>query len=129
MPRSNDKFPSYQKLKIDAKKPPLRWNEGCRRCIACKKCWPNSRYFSPSPCCNQNAGIVTTTEPQVTWAEGVKAVLTARFERLYEIWNEGLTDEQLMFVDEQTFELSEQEISELEKEMNTIINPKDIIDA
>jgi hypothetical protein len=98
MTRSTGRYPSYVKISLDPELPPDGWNEGIRRCMSCKKAWPNLGIFSPSPCCNVHAGISMGEElhPDMTWSAAVKALLIYRFEKYYERWNEGLSDEDLV---------------------------------
>jgi hypothetical protein len=98
MSRSDGTFPSYSTIEISAIDPPDGWNDGARKCRACGKNWPRVRHFSPSPCCGVEAGIVTTSRPDMTWDIAAKALLNSRFEKYYERWNEGITDEQIAWV-------------------------------
>lgn len=113
MTRSDGTFPSYVKLNLSFDDPPKDWNVGVRRCIQCGKNWPNLNHFSPSPCCNAQAGVVADAIPDMGWEVALRDLLRFRFERYYERWNEGFTDEQLMFVEGiDTLPPSEEEISD-----------------
>lgn len=122
MSRSDGVYPSYAKLELDPNKPPAGWDYGARRCIKCKKSWPNMGIFSPSPCCNENAGVVNTAEPDMSWAEALSEVLRVRFERYYEKWNEGASDEQLMWMVDDDMPFSEHEYEEGLKEIERLIS-------
>lgn len=122
MSRSDGEYPGYIKLQIDPKRPVEGWNDGARRCIACKKAWPNLALFSPSPCCNANAGVVSSAEPDMSWESAVKSLLHARFERYYEKWNEGASDEQLMWLVDDDMSFSEHEYKEGLKEIENLIS-------
>lgn len=119
MSRSNNSFPSYVKLDINPARPKKGWDDGCRRCSECGKSWPNIASFSPSPCHNVTAGIVKTSPPDMTWPAAVKELLRAKFNKYYEQWNEGTSDEELYWTEESV--PSEQEISEGMKEIEKLI--------
>lgn len=120
MSRKNKTFPQYVVLKIDPQSPPEDiWERGARRCIKCGTQWPNYAIFSPSPCCGGACGTVQS-EPHMTWAEAVKSLLHARFERYYARWNDNVTDEELMWdesieipFDEEAFQQGMEEIERL----------------
>lgn len=122
MSRSDGQYPSYVKLNVDPHKPPTGWDHGARRCIRCKKAWPNLAIFSPSPCCNENAGQSNTAEPDMSWADAVQHLLRAKFDRYYEKWNEGATDEQLMWMVDDDMPFSEHEYKEGLKEIERLIS-------
>jgi hypothetical protein len=121
MPRSDGKYPHYVKLDVDPHNPPDGWDEGCRRCIVCKKNWPNIAVFSPSPCCNQQAGIVADGMPDVNWKEAVHYLLHSKFDKFYERWNEEATDEELRWISVEDFPVSEQEMNEGMQEIEALI--------
>lgn len=121
MSRSDHTYPSYVKLDIDHQRPPTGWKDGSRRCGACGKNWPNLGMFSPTPCCNAQGGIVSDGTPDVTWPEAVSALLHFRFEKYYDRWNEGVTDEQIKWVDIHTG-ISDAEMSEGMKEIEQLIS-------
>lgn len=123
MTRSNGSFPTFTKTDLDPRSPKTGWNVGCRRCMQCGKNWPNISAFSPSPCCNTQSGIVGDGTPEMDWSSAVKQLLSLKFERLYERWNEGVSDEQLMWLTPPDKSLvSELEISEGLDEIDRIIN-------
>lgn len=97
MPRSDGRFPRYEKLDIDPDTRPPGYDNftyGSRRCVECDKRWPNSDYFNPSPCCSKPTKVFDMS-PSMSWREAVKVLNEARFERYYEAWNENVTDEEL----------------------------------
>lgn len=97
MSRTNNTFPKYVKLKVDAANPPHDlWERGGRKCVKCGINWPNYSIFNPSPCCDATTGVVQNSA-EMPWSEAVKRLLNARFERYYEKWNEDVTDEALLF--------------------------------
>lgn len=121
MSRLDGTYPSYVKLDIDASHPPKGWNDGARRCEHCNKDWPNLSLFSPSPCCGANAGIVSTAIPDMTWPLAVKMLLTHRFEKWYERWNDGASDEDLVWMDIEV-PYSEHELEEGLEEIDHLVN-------
>lgn len=101
MARSDGKFPSYTKLRIDPKKWPEHYWDSSLSCTSCDKRWPNTHLFKT---CVDCGGKTTQVEdaPNVRWPEAVSAILHARFESLYEIWNEDVPDEKLEWEDVKT---------------------------
>jgi hypothetical protein len=122
MSRTDGTYPSYVRLDIDANNPPKDWNDGARRCEYCTKDWPNVSTFSPSPCCGANANIVSTATPDMTWPLAVKMLLTHRFDKWYERWNDGASDEDLTWVQAIEVPYSEQELEEGLEEIANLIN-------
>lgn len=120
MTRSDGKFPQYARLDLNRKDPPNGWNEGSRRCIKCKKDWPNLPEFSPSPCCDERAGIVSDGEVDISWPDAYAELMRFRFNRIYEKWNEGTTDIELAWANDEAF--SDEEISEGMKKLTTLID-------
>lgn len=108
MSRSGGVFPKYTRLDIDPEKsPPGFWSSGARKCMNCEKLWPSHDAFKQSPCCNtetnrckrvhdlDHPGAMKDAVPSMTWREAYYELMEFRFELLYFIWNEGVTDEQL----------------------------------
>lgn len=122
MSRSDGSFPVYNKLDLDKDHPRKDWDEGCRRCIQCGKSWPNISSFSPSPCCSVAAGTVGNMSPDMSWKEAVIALHTSRFERIYSVWNEDMSDEQLSWIpDSEADPISEQDIIDGLEEIDQLI--------
>lgn len=90
--------------------------------MVCNKDWPNISVFSPSPCCNAQAGVVATAQPEMTWGRAVKELMYFRFERYYENWNEGVTDEEMTWLDLGEMPYTEHEYVEGIKEIERIIS-------
>lgn len=110
MSRSDGKIPSYTKLKLDPDTwPENYWEKSCR-CAKCGTAWPYSLYFNPTPCCGQTS-VMQMEPPDMRWPEAVRALLDARFERFYEEWNEGVSDD-LLREDLREDELDENKISQ-----------------
>lgn len=101
MPRSDGNFPSYVRLKIDPDLWPDNYWDESRRCIGCERHWPNTHLFEICPGCGRKTGKVASA-PDMRWPEAISALVTSRFEALYEIWNEGVEDEQLEWEDVKT---------------------------
>lgn len=120
MSRKDGEFPPYTKLRYHKDSPPEGWNEGARRCIECKKDWPNLPEFAPSPCCNQQCGVVGDATPEGTWRTAYAELLKFRFERYYEKWNDGASDIELCWND--NAEVSDSEISEGLEKLNALID-------
>lgn len=121
MSRSDHTFPSYIKIDLDPDKPKAGWDSGCRRCSKCSMSWPNVPVFSPSPCHNVAAGIVKSAKPEMSWHDAVLALFKARFDKYYEKWNEGLSDEELYWTNTES-KVSDAEISEGMKEIEKMIS-------
>lgn len=119
MSRSDGTYPGYVKLTYSKTNPPEDWDEGARRCIQCKKNWPNLSEFSPSPCCNHQAGIVADATPDTNWPDAYSDLLRFRFDRFYEKWNDGATDIELCW--NNTEPVSDDEVCEGIKEINSLI--------
>lgn len=120
MSRTDGQFPPHIKLDYDKNTPPEGWNNGARRCIACKKDWPNMPEFSPSPCCDQQAGTVMDTVPDMNWRVAYAELLKFRFEKYYEKWNDGVSDVELCWNHNE--QVSDQEISEGLEKLNALID-------
>lgn len=121
MSRSDGSFPSYVKMDLDPQQPRPGWNKGCRRCSNCGRNWPNVAVFSPSPCHDVDAGIVSTSAPDMTWSVAVHELLDAKFEKYYDRWNEGLSDEELYWTVDSSTSVSESEINEGMKEIENLL--------
>jgi hypothetical protein len=94
MSRSDGKFPSYRKYKIDSEKwPPGYWDKSYR-CSVCATHWPKTPMFAISPCCDATTGVADNA-PDMRWPEAVLALNEVRFDKLYAEWNEEKTDEDL----------------------------------
>lgn len=117
--RYDGTFPHYTKLEYNKSSPPQGWNEGARRCMECKRDWPNLPEFSPSPCCNMQAGVVSDASTEMTWADAYGALMLFRFERIYEKWNDGMTDVELIWTSNESY--NEDLINEGLEEINSLI--------
>lgn len=58
----------------------------------------------------------------MSWAEAVSALKQSRFERYYERWNEGVTDEQLVWMNPVEVPYSEQELEKGLDELNSFLD-------
>jgi len=96
MPRSNGKFPKYEKVDIDPEVWPSKYWDSSRVCPSCNIHWPNLDLFEMSPCCDVQTEV-DDTAPDVRWPDAVKAFLAGQFNNLYERYNEGRTDQELVF--------------------------------
>ena len=119
MSRRDGNYPPYAKLEYSKNDPPEGWNDGARRCIGCKKDWPNVPEFSPSPCCNYQAGIVADALPEMTWDTALTELKRFRFERFYEKWNDGASDIELCWNNHEP--ISDEVISEGLEKLNSFI--------
>ena len=120
MSRSDGTFPQYVKLDYSKSEAPENWNDGVRRCKECKKNWPNLPEFSPSPCCNCQAGTVSDALPDMDWETAYIELVRFRFDRVYEKWNDGATDIELAWSSIEP--ISDQEISEGLEELNSFLS-------
>lgn len=108
MARADGSFPKYTRLELSLEdSPPDYWTAGARKCMRCNKLWPALDAFKQAPCCNsetnrckrvhdlENPGAMKNAIPEMTWRQAYRELMEFRFELLYFIWNEGITDEQL----------------------------------
>lgn len=99
MPRSKGTFPKYKKVDIDSEIWPPKYWDSSKLCPACETRWPNMPVFAKTPCC----GVAGTTDehsaPDMRWPDAVSAYHAARFEDLYDNYNEGRTDQELAYED------------------------------
>lgn len=108
MARSDGIFPSYTVLDMAPEDSPADyWQPGARKCSGCDRLWPDHDGFSQAPCCNaetnrcrrvhdlKKPGTMKDAIPEMTWREAFFELMNFRFDLLYFMWNEGVTDEQL----------------------------------
>lgn len=94
MSRSDGSFPSYTKYNVDPDQwPPSYWDHSYR-CKQCATHWPQTPFFVVSPCCDAPTGKADDP-PDMRWPEAIEALHHARFDKLYEEWNEDKSDEDL----------------------------------
>jgi len=103
MSRSDGRMPAYIPLDIDKDLWPANYWDNSRRCTGenCGLKWPDTHLFTTSPCCKSNT-IREEGPPDIRWPEAVSRLLHLRFERFYEEWNEGRSDEELAWEDVKT---------------------------
>lgn len=82
MPKTKRIAPILPIVNYDPGKPPKDLM-GARKCLMCGRNWPNRPMFSPSPCCNEEAGITTNEQPDMNWFDACKELRQAKFERWY----------------------------------------------
>ncbi len=99
MPRSDGKFPKYHRVDIDPEIWPNKYWDASRWCPSCETHWPHIFIFAKSPCCGIETEIDEENAPDMRWPDAVKAYLTSRFEHLYDKYNEGLSDQDLVYED------------------------------
>lgn len=117
MSRSTGTFPRYTKLDIDSEKWPNDYFNSSRFCESCETHWPASHLFSTCPIDGEETKIDEHNKPDLRWPDALKTLLNARFDILYEEYNEGLTDEQLAWeavkkTDQYDFEKLDSEVTE-----------------
>jgi hypothetical protein len=101
MSRHDGSFPEYTKIDVSPDEWPLGYWEKARECTGCGFNWPHPHLFEPSPCCNEPTNLIDGT-PGLRWPEAVAKLLSVRFERWYDEYNEGVSDEQLPWEDLKT---------------------------
>lgn len=101
MTRSDGRFPLFSKYKLDKDTWPQNYWDINRTCSKCGKSWPHIIHFSPSPCCRANASTMEGP-PDMRWPEALAALYEAKFDELYDIWNEGRSDEELAWEEVKT---------------------------
>lgn len=106
MSRTDGVFPKYTKLDISLDDWPKGYWDKSRECSLCGTKWPHPHIFEPSVCCEEPTNLVEAP-PDSRWPEAVAQLLTARFDKLYDEYNEGLEDDQLTFADEAKIEVEE----------------------
>lgn len=94
MSRSDGRFPKYNKLEVDAAQWPEAYYDKSQKCAECGTAWPHPHIFKPSPCCDAPTKL-QHGPPDMRWPDALKLLHEARFERVYEQWNEGKSDEDL----------------------------------
>jgi len=104
MSRSKGTFPRYSKVDVDPELWPLRYWDASRFCESCGTRWPNTHLFSKCPTCDIGTTIDEHSAPDMRWPDAVKSYLASRFEKLYERYNEGRTDQELIYEDEKKSE-------------------------
>lgn len=98
MSRSDGEFPKYQRLEIDENEWPVDYWESHRRCSSCGAKWPDTVAFAVSPCCG-NPTTRDSGPPDLRWDKAISALKHREFEKFYEEWNEGVSDEQLDWIE------------------------------
>lgn len=101
MSRYDGSFPKYVKLDLHSDEWPLGYWDQARECSSCGFHWPHPHLFEPSPCCNEPTNLIDGS-PEIRWPEAISRLLLARFNRWYEEYNEGVSDEQLPWEDVKT---------------------------
>jgi len=101
MSRTDGKFPGYTKLDISAEDWPDKYWEKSRACAECGYRWPYPHLFQPSPCCGAFTTLIDEA-PSLRWPEAVSRLFHERFEKFYDEYNEGLTDDKLDWEDLKT---------------------------
>ncbi len=96
MSRSDGKFPALTKLQIDPDVWPSNYYAKSQRCTECNENWPMPHLFRPSVCCDAPTKP-SDNAPDMRWPEAVTQLLQRRFERYYDEYNEGFTDEELQW--------------------------------
>ena len=100
----NRRFPKYSKIEVDKEIWPPKYWDASRVCLACKARWPNVHLFSDSPCCGVETEIDDKNAPDMRWPDAVNSYLHGRFNKLYESYNGGRTDQELVYEDEKVKE-------------------------
>lgn len=96
MSRTDGKFPRYIKLDIDQDNWPDNYWSSSRFCRECGTHWPNTHLFETCLNCDISTSVDTYSPPEMRWPDAITSLLTYRFEKLYEIYNEGIDDKQLV---------------------------------
>jgi hypothetical protein len=99
MGRLSGTFPPYSKIDVDPEEWPDNYWESSRECPQCKKHWPAIGLFHESPCCGASTILTEKEVPDMRWPDAVKALLTHRFNRWYDEYNEDIDDEKLPWTD------------------------------
>jgi hypothetical protein len=97
MSRSDGKFPKVHKVTLTNADVPEDWSVS-RRCVSCNKHWPDHAAFAPTPCCD-SAIVRQQVPPDMSWQDAVFVLKEKAFDRAYDEWNEGFSDEQLLWED------------------------------
>jgi hypothetical protein len=100
MTRKDGIFPNYVRLSVNRDAPPEGWQDSALVCNGCGVKWPAFTYFKPTPCCVLEGVVFQGATPDLTWRDSVKYLLTSRFEALYDYWNDGATDLDLLWEEE-----------------------------
>ena len=101
MARSDGRFPLFSKFKLDKNVWPQGYWDTARACVKCGVRWPNHSAFAPTPCCRSSTSTQDGS-PDMRWPEAVFSLYDAKFEELYNIWNEGRSDEELAWEEVKT---------------------------
>ena len=99
MARSDGNFPVVSRLDIDPKIWPQKYYAASQVCRECETAWPISHLFAPSVCCDAPTRT-SNNAPDMRWPEAVSSLLTARFDRYYDEYNEGVSDAELVLDEE-----------------------------
>lgn len=99
MSRNTGEFPHYTKLDLDPEVWPSNYWQASNKCPTCELHWPATHLFNTTPCCNDDAEKDEHNAPDMRWPDAIKSLLSKRFEELYEQYNDGITDEQLVWED------------------------------
>jgi len=95
MTRADGKFPEYEKIDIDPDFWPSDYWTESMVCEVCDINWPCTLHFSVCPMCHTETKEADF-RPTYRYPEAVKRLLTARFDDLYQEWDEGTTDEDIL---------------------------------
>jgi hypothetical protein len=98
MGRLEGTYPTYSKIDVDPQEWPDSYWESSRECPKCKKQWPAIGLFHESPCCGATT-ILAEEVPDMRWPEAVTALLTYRFNKWYDEYNENVDDDKLPWTD------------------------------
>jgi len=96
---SKREFPKYDKHNLDVEVWPTKYWDSSRLCPSCDTHWPDVLFFGVSPCCGIPTEVDPDNAPDMRWPDAVSAYQRKRFEDLYEEYNGGLTDQDLVYED------------------------------
>ncbi len=112
MGRSTGVFPRNIRLDIDPAKWPDNYYDRSYQCTECGENWPHTHLFSAkSMCCDANTQSKKES-PSMRWPDAVFSLLSKRFDRFYDEYNEGITDDELGLNPEEIAEGIERLITE-----------------
>lgn len=119
MSRSDGTFPPYYRVDLDPNVWPQKYWDSARRCLGCELRWPNTLSFELCPHCGAGTEV-SQSPPDMRWPEAIRELLKFRFETWYEAYNDGLTDEQIVWEDVKTNgEIDDQKIKRAVEEFIT----------
>lgn len=87
MSRRDGTFPAYEKIEIDPNVWPANYWTACLSCEQCDTNWPETSHFELCPECHVETEA-HDFRPTYRWPDAVKRLHTARFEHLYDEWDE-----------------------------------------